>query len=178
MNKNYKLSSIDYLFYFLVILVAAIQFRSILTEKPFWMDEWYVISSLKFRNVGDFLGDSLDYCQAFPRVYLVLIKFFSGLFDYSFLSLRIIPFIVQILAFLLYSVSSSNLWLSTGNLCIFTHYNPDFLNDSSINCIEKNESNKNFTFQRKILILNSKLTPTPVFSDFDSFYYNFGFLFV
>jgi hypothetical protein len=102
MKKKSKLLNIDNAFYFLVFIVAIIQLRSILVEKPFWYDEWFVIANLKFRAVSDFWGSPLDGLQMFPRIYLLLIKLFSELFDHSFLSIRIIPYIVQILAFFLY----------------------------------------------------------------------------
>lgn len=66
-------------------------------HKPFWLDEWYIISNIKFHSYSNIFS-SLSYAQEFPRIYLTIIKFFSGMFNFSEPSIRIIPCIMGILA--------------------------------------------------------------------------------
>src|SRR5262249_51080496 len=63
------------------------------TIKPFWVDEWRIIYNLKFKTPQQLWG-GLDYMQQFPRVYLQIIKWFTGKCDYSYTSLRLPSFIV------------------------------------------------------------------------------------
>ncbi len=61
--------------------------------KPFWIDEWRVIYNLKYKSPTMLLGQ-LDFMQQFPRVYLEIIKGFTSMFDYSYLTLRLPSFLV------------------------------------------------------------------------------------
>ena len=70
----------------LIAAVAAIQ--------PFWLDEWFIIQNLKFRDSAALWG-KLEYMQQFPRLYLQAIKVISGTFNYSYSSLRLPSFIVH-----------------------------------------------------------------------------------
>jgi hypothetical protein len=69
----------------LVLVVAQI--------RPFWVDEWRVIYNLKFKDAATLWGP-LDFMQQFPRVYLEIIKAFTSLFDYSYLTLRLPSYLV------------------------------------------------------------------------------------
>lgn len=101
-EKIFHKKNIYYFFYISLFFSFFTQISSAVTGKAFWLDEWFIISTIKFRNADTFWYGSLDYYQAFPRLYLYVIKVFSSIFDYSTLSLRAIPFFVQIAAFLLY----------------------------------------------------------------------------
>ena len=61
--------------------------------KPFWVDEWRVIYNLKYKNAAMLWGP-LDFLQQFPRTYLVIIKTFTSLFDYSYFALRLPSWLV------------------------------------------------------------------------------------
>lgn len=86
--------------------IIAVEIISIVRMKPFWLDEWFIINNFKYKEIGGLFFHPLDFNQSFPRVYLVLIKYFSRIFNYNYLSLVLIPFIVQLLniGFLYYVV--------------------------------------------------------------------------
>ena len=63
--------------------------------QPFWVDEWFIISSLKTKSIRELFGQ-LNFMQQFPRVYLALIKSFSSFFNYSYFSLRFPSFMVSV----------------------------------------------------------------------------------
>jgi hypothetical protein len=65
----------------------------ILEIKPFWIDEWRVIYNLKYKDAAMLWGP-LDFLQQFPRVYIEVIKFFTGSFHYSYTALRLPSFLV------------------------------------------------------------------------------------
>ncbi len=67
--------------------------------KPFWIDEWRIIYNLKYKDAAGLWGQ-LDFMQQFPRVYLVIIKAFSSIFDYSYFSLRFPSFLIGTLTIL------------------------------------------------------------------------------
>lgn len=86
--------------YILLIIICGIlivESISITRMKPFWLDEWFVIFNIKFKEIDEFFFRPLEFSQGFPRVYLSLLKYFSRTFDYSHLSLVIIPSIIQAL---------------------------------------------------------------------------------
>ena len=62
--------------------------------QPFWVDEWFIISSLKTKNIAQIFGQ-LNFMQQFPRVYLALVKVFTHFFNYSYFSLRFPSFVVS-----------------------------------------------------------------------------------
>ena len=68
--------------------------------KPFWVDEWRIIYNLKYKSTALLFGP-LDFMQQFPRVYLVIIKLFASLFDYSYFTLRFPSFLVGTAAIIL-----------------------------------------------------------------------------
>lgn len=68
--------------------------------QPFWLDEWFIIYNLKFKDTHALWGQ-LDYMQQFPRVYLQLLKQLTSALHYSYTSLRITSFIVHSSALLL-----------------------------------------------------------------------------
>jgi hypothetical protein len=61
--------------------------------KPFWRDEWCIIYNLKFKT-PHMLWGPLDFVQQFPRVYLEIIKWFTGSLDYSYFSLRFPAYLI------------------------------------------------------------------------------------
>jgi hypothetical protein len=66
-------------------------------SKPFWLDEWFIIYNLKTKDAAGLWGE-LTFMQQFPRVYLQIIKFFTGAAGYSYISLRMPSFVVHVLA--------------------------------------------------------------------------------
>lgn len=68
--------------------------------KPFWLDEWFIIDNIKFKEPAILWGQ-LDHMQQFPRMYLQLLKQVAQIFDYSYSSLRVPSFIVMVCAVLL-----------------------------------------------------------------------------
>ena len=83
--------------WFTVIMGAALVTFQI---KPFWVDEWFVIYSLKTKSMAGIFGQ-LEFLQQFPRTYLALIKWFTSYFNYSYFSLRLPSYLVSISVILL-----------------------------------------------------------------------------
>ncbi len=75
---------------FTIIMGGVLVFAEL---KPFWIDEWFIIYNLKTKDVAGIWG-KLELMQQFPRVYLVLFKLFSSLFNYSYFSLRFPSYVV------------------------------------------------------------------------------------
>ena len=78
--KNITVTSLWFLVLYGAIMV-------VLPIKPFWVDEWRLIYNIKFKDVHQLWGQ-LAYTQQCPRVYLVLLKWFCSLFNYSYFTLR------------------------------------------------------------------------------------------
>ncbi len=76
-----------------IILMGAV--LVLLPIKPFWVDEWFIIDSLKTKDAMSLFGQ-LDFMQQFPRVYLVILKGFTSVFDYSYFSLRLPSYLVSV----------------------------------------------------------------------------------
>jgi len=68
--------------------------------RPFWIDEWFTIYNLKTKSAAELMGP-LDLMQQFPRVYLVLLKWFVSFFDYSYVSLRLPSYVISLLTIVL-----------------------------------------------------------------------------
>jgi len=68
--------------------------------RPFWVDEWRVIYNLKFKSAGALWGP-LDFMQQFPRVYLIIVKAFTSVFDYSYFTLRLPSYLIGTMTILL-----------------------------------------------------------------------------
>ncbi|MBI5099512.1 MAG: hypothetical protein HZB30_09780 [Nitrospirae bacterium] len=96
-KKNINLLILKYLLLTIISGIVIVEIISIVRMKPFWLDEWFVIVNIKFKEIEEFFFRPLDFNQGFPRAYLVLIKYFSRIFNYNYLSLVLIPFIVQLL---------------------------------------------------------------------------------
>jgi len=84
----------------LALSIILTQLYSILNERAFWGDEWAILENIKYRGYRDLFKNLLNY-QQFPRVYLTIIKYFSEMFNYNYLSLRTIPFTAQTVNILL-----------------------------------------------------------------------------
>ena len=69
--------------------------------REFWLDETFILNNLKNLSFSQLIGP-LKNCQAFPRAYLFIIKFFAESFNYNILSLRFFPLISMLLAFLIW----------------------------------------------------------------------------
>ena len=69
--------SISFIWYTTIVLAIYFVFvqiyDSLIRHKAFWLDEWFVLSSLKFRPISSYFS-SLDYGIQFPRIYLSLIN--------------------------------------------------------------------------------------------------------
>ncbi len=80
-----------------VLFSAIVGISSVLFEiRPFGLDEWFIIYNLKTKTAPALLG-KLDLMQQFPRIYLVLVKWFTAAFNYSYFSLRLPAFLVSLL---------------------------------------------------------------------------------
>lgn len=83
------------------------------SARPLWLDENYIFENIKTSLPIQLLGP-LKNSQAFPRIYLIIIKNFSRIFDYSVLSLRFIPLLCMLSAFFvwmrIYKEGFSNKW--------------------------------------------------------------------
>ena len=86
-----------------------------LSARPLWLDENFIFGNIKTLKTTQLLGP-LENSQAFPRIYLIIIKIFSQRFDYSVFSLRLFPLISMICAFFIwakiYKEIFSNKWHS------------------------------------------------------------------
>ena len=69
--------------------------------RPLWLDENFILINLKALNLTAIFGP-LEHNQAFPRVYLALIKVFSRRFDYNLLALRFFPLLAGLAGFFIW----------------------------------------------------------------------------
>lgn len=93
-----RLSLYDLIVYFIIAFVIISQAYSIfIVQKPFWLDEWFIVGNIKAAPYSHVFS-SLNYNQEFPRIYLAIIKFFASQFNFSGPSLRLIPFVIAIIA--------------------------------------------------------------------------------
>ena len=84
-----------------LLLIAGIGAVMVFVQiKPFWVDEWFIMSSLKTKNSKEIFGQ-LNFMQQFPRVYLSLFRSFTSSFNYSYTSLRLPSYIVSLLTMVL-----------------------------------------------------------------------------
>ena len=85
---------------FIAVYAIMTQIYTILAKEPFWLDEFFIIYNLKLRPLK-FLTEELAYNQQFPRIYFYIIQLFSKVFDFSYISLRLISFLIQCASILL-----------------------------------------------------------------------------
>ena len=105
-----------------------------INKKAFWLDEWFVLSSIKFKTYTDYFNQ-LDYGQHMPVAYISLIKLVSSNYDYSVWSLRIVPFLFQclniilslLLAWTLFRNKSRSLFYITIFFLFFLTYDETFI---------------------------------------------------
>lgn len=72
--------------------------------KGFWLDEWFILKNIKFRNYSELFAN-LDVMQQFPRVYLSIIKFIAEISNYNYFAVRAFPFLIQVINIILvYSI--------------------------------------------------------------------------
>ncbi|MCK5632286.1 hypothetical protein KAH94_00895 [bacterium] len=71
------------------------------SQRPLWEDEIYVYNNIKSHDFAELFG-VLDHTQSFPRVYLVIIKFFAEFFNLHALALRFLPLIMMLAAFFIW----------------------------------------------------------------------------
>jgi len=76
--------------------------------RPLWNDEACVLISLKMYSSGDFFTKVLQAYQVFPRAYLFLIHKISQPFHFHLVSLRLIPFLAMMGAFLVWLKMASD----------------------------------------------------------------------
>ncbi len=72
------------------------------SQRPLWLDENFILENIKSLNLGETLGP-LKNCQAFPRIYLIVIKYLSQKFNYNTLSLRFFALISMLSAFFIWA---------------------------------------------------------------------------
>ena len=82
--------------YFLLIT------RHYFNQRPLWIDEVAVFDSIEHMSAKELFTGPLKSAQVFPRVYLVIIQKISKCFDFHLLSLRFLPFVCMILAFMVW----------------------------------------------------------------------------
>ena len=102
-KRNSKFLKIKYLGFGVILLIIfsiGSQIYSIINQKGFWLDEWFILYNLKFKSYPE-LFNNLFYSQQFPRVYLSMVKFITELFNYNYFAIRIIPFLFQVINILL-----------------------------------------------------------------------------
>lgn len=96
LNSKNSLDIIGKITFATLCIIVAIGLTFVFFEvKPFWVDEWFIIDSLKEKSTTALWGE-LNFNQQFPRVYLVIFKTITHWFNYSYFSLRLIPFVVSI----------------------------------------------------------------------------------
>lgn len=69
--------------------------------RELWLDETFILNNLKNLGYPQLIGP-LKHCQAFPRAYLLIIKFFAEKFNYTILSLRFFPLVSMLVAFVIW----------------------------------------------------------------------------
>lgn len=84
--------------YACVALFFALCLLHFLSQRPLWLDENSILDNIRKLSYSQLLGP-LDHAQVFPRIYLIIIKFLSGFFNYHVLSLRMLPLISMIAAY-------------------------------------------------------------------------------
>ncbi len=98
---------------FCILWFIFLSFLHYLSARPLWLDENYIFENIKTFKLAQLLGP-LKNSQAFPRIYLIIIKSFSKVFGYSVLSLRFIPLLCMLSAFFIwiriYRKGFSNKW--------------------------------------------------------------------
>lgn len=105
-----KIRYLKYGVVLLILLSVGSQIYSLLSIKGFWLDEWFILYNIKFRDYSG-LFNNLDYMQQFPRIYLCIVKFISELFNYNYFAIRILPFSIQVInVFLSYFIISNILF--------------------------------------------------------------------
>jgi hypothetical protein len=73
-----------------------------LNQRPLWNDEQCVLQSVETFTAKQVFSERLLAIQVFPRFYLFLIQKVSQPFDFHLLSLRFLPFVSMVCAFLLW----------------------------------------------------------------------------
>lgn len=104
-----KSTVIKYLNYGVILLIVfsiSSQLYSLINLKGFWLDEWFILYNIKFHSYSG-LFNNLFYSQQFPRVYLSIVKFIAEVFNYNYFSIRVFPFLFQVVnIFLVYFLIS------------------------------------------------------------------------
>lgn len=114
-ETSQNVSSKEYKFFRALTLTIATlsilsQFYSLVLQKAFWLDEWFILYNLKFRTFSESFGP-LFYIQQFPRTYLVFLKLITKYFNYDYFAIRFIPTFIQLLNLaLIYFVVSKNIY--------------------------------------------------------------------
>jgi len=113
-NKvSFSLGKHKVLFIFCILWFIFLCFLHFLSARPLWLDENLIFENIKTFSFSQLLGP-LKNSQAFPRIYLIIIKSFSKIFNYNVFSLRLIPLLSMISAFFvwirIYRKEFSNNW--------------------------------------------------------------------
>ena len=91
--KTYRILSAVCVFWFIFLC-----FFHYFSQRPLWGDERFILNNMENQSYLKIFGPLKD-SQAFPRVYLSLIKLWAETFGYVVLSLRFFPLIAMLLAF-------------------------------------------------------------------------------
>ena len=96
-SKIYKL-----LFVFCLLWFIFLCFFHYCSGRPLWLDENFLLQNIKSLQYKEIFGP-LKNAQAFPRLYLVSIKFFAERFHYHVLALRFFPLVAMLFAFFIWA---------------------------------------------------------------------------
>lgn len=80
------------LFYFLLCIL------NLMSLRPLWLDEQFLLNNFNELKPLEIFGP-LKYSQAFPRLYLYIIRITGSIFNYNPLALRVFPFIFMLAGF-------------------------------------------------------------------------------
>ena len=95
-----------------VLLSSLFFFACILhyfSRRPLWLDEISLFDNIKNLNYSELFGP-LRHAQAFPRVYLAVIKAVAGIFDYHVLALRFFSLVSMLAAYIVWREVFKNIF--------------------------------------------------------------------
>lgn len=88
-------------YYFISIIFLLFTFMHYFSGRPLWLDENFIYENLVNKTSIDLCGPLVN-CQAFPRIYLILVKIISDPFNLSVYALRFLPLLFHVLAMMIW----------------------------------------------------------------------------
>ncbi|MCM8787972.1 MAG: hypothetical protein NC935_07995 [Candidatus Omnitrophica bacterium] len=98
MTVSINFKKLDFLPFLLFVFLCVFFYIS---QRPLWLDEKLILENIIKKPTFLLLGP-LENSQAFPRVYLILIKIFAQKLNYHILVLRFFPLISMLVAFFIW----------------------------------------------------------------------------